>query len=374
MILITKSVPVVESLQVGLLLSTCIEACERGCVAIRSVHNSRVVGKGTGNIDTLGAELKDMNDPRSVLTKADKDAQIAIVGSLRLTWGTIDSDSNSKCPFEIIGEEDNDETMEGDILNYLRDPSQKPLCKDLLEYDIGETPELDPSEVTIFVDPLDGTREFVEGRLSNCQVLVGIAIGGEAIAGVIGIPFPSDDTAADDDLSTITEPTIIYGLADVGTGVRGSTLTRGPFPLDRHIDGVKYPRPHHATGDTKVSVMEACRKAAIRKHGGSTVIYGGAGNKILAAALGEVSSTFQHKVGGAWDLCAPQAILNAMGGKMTDIFGEEIAIYRKDAPSRCSERGYIATPPGSPAFFHEGLAAAFNSLPEIQQYKKDIEN
>eukprot|EP00957_Ditylum_brightwellii_P138963 10591682-Ditylum_brightwellii.AAC.1 len=98
------------------------------------------------------------------------------------------------------------------------------------------------SDVTIFVDPLDGTREFVEGRLENCQVLVGIAIGGEAVAGAIGIPFPAGDDS--------TEPTIVYGLADVGTGVMGAPLTRGPYPLDRNIDGVKYPRPHIATGDS----------------------------------------------------------------------------------------------------------------------------
>eukprot|EP00957_Ditylum_brightwellii_P166553 12678214-Ditylum_brightwellii.AAC.1 len=86
----------------------------------------------------------------------------------------------------------------------------EPLRKDIFDDDIGETAEIDMSDVTIFVDPLDGTREFVEGRLENCQVLVGIAIGGEAVAGAIGIPFPAGDDS--------TEPTIVYGLADVGTG------------------------------------------------------------------------------------------------------------------------------------------------------------
>ena len=28
-------------------------------------------------------------------------------------------------------------------------------------------------DVCVFVDPVDGTREFVEGRLENCQCLVG---------------------------------------------------------------------------------------------------------------------------------------------------------------------------------------------------------
>ena len=36
--------------------------------------------------------------------------------------------------------------------------------------------------ITVFVDPLDGTREFVEGRVHNVQTLVGIAVRGEARA------------------------------------------------------------------------------------------------------------------------------------------------------------------------------------------------
>lgn len=169
--------------------------------------------------------------------------------------------------------------------------------------------DIDASRITIFVDPLDGTREFVEGRLDNCQVLVGIAIDGEAVAGAIGIPFPShgsgtNSTSTEHEDDNREESTIIYGLDGMGTGVKGATLTRGPFPLQRNIDGVKYPRPHHATGDSTDAVMVACRKRAIERFGGSTVIYGGAGNKILAAALGEVACSIQHKVGGPVCCCA----------------------------------------------------------------------
>lgn len=115
--------------------------------------------------------------------------------------------------------------------------------------------------------------------------------------------------------------------------------------------------------------MEACRKGAIKRFGGSNVIYGGAGNKILGAALGEVACSIQHKVGGPWDLCAPQAILNSMGGKMTNLFGEGISMEDEDAP----KKGYIATPSGSEELFHEALAAALMALPEVQEYKTSLE-
>ena len=57
---------------------------------------------------------------------------------------------------------------------------------------------------------------------------------------------------------------------------------------------------------------------------------------------------------------------------MTDLFGEDIAIYRDDAPARCNEKGYLATPPGSEVLFHEALAAAIVALPEVQKYRDEV--
>jgi 3'-phosphoadenosine 5'-phosphosulfate (PAPS) 3'-phosphatase len=345
--MISTNVLQASGLQIGPLLSTCVDACQRGCHEIRTVQAARI------SSGSLKVELKDSEDPRSALTEADAAAQRAIVGALRAEWGD---------ELRIVGEEDEDEEFKAALAN----TDFKPLRRDMFDDDIGETMDIDPSEIVLFVDPLDGTREFVEDRLDSCQVLIGVAIGGEAVAGAIGIPFPAGDLS--------TESTIIYGFADVGSGVVGEILTRGPYPLVRNIDGVKYPRPHHATGDSTDEVMVACRKGAIKRFGGSNVIYGGAGNKILAAALGEVACSIQHKVGGPWDLCAPEAILKAMGGKMTDLFGEEIAIYKSDAPPRCNERGYLATPPGSARLFHESLAARMLGLPEVQKYRDEVEN
>mmetsp|Transcript_2482 Transcript_2482/g.6177 ORF Transcript_2482/g.6177 Transcript_2482/m.6177 type:complete len:363 (-) Transcript_2482:129-1217(-) len=336
-------------LQLGPLLSTAVHACQRGCTEIRNVQTVRE--NNDGNLAKI--ELKDVSDPRSALTEADEAAHRAILGSLVAEWGD---------ELRIVGEEDDDD----ESMKLLNDMIFEPLDRDRFVDDIGETADIDSSRVTIFVDPLDGTREFVEGRLENCQVLVGIAIDGEAAAGVIGMPFP--------DGTLQTEPTIVYGLDGMGTGVVGSFLTRGPYPLERNIDGVKYPRPHHATGDSTTEVMEACRRGAIEGIGGSNVIYGGAGNKILAAALGEVGCSIQHAVGGAWDLCAPEAILKAMGGTMTDLFGEEIEIYRDDAPSNCNKRGYLATPSGMDAAYHKRLAGWMLAQPEVQKYRQEIQN
>ena len=44
-------------------------------------------------------------------------------------------------------------------------------------------------DICIWVDPLDGTAEFVDGLLNHVTVLIGIAVSGKAQAGIIHQPF-----------------------------------------------------------------------------------------------------------------------------------------------------------------------------------------
>lgn len=336
-----------NALQIGPLLSTCVNACRLGCEEIRSVQSKRTADGGGMNV-----ELKVESDAKSALTEADLAAQAAIVGSLRREWGD---------KLLIVGEEDGD----ADVAERLASMTFPSLDRSMFDEEFGETADIDIDDVTLFIDPLDATNEFVQGRLANCQSLVGIAINGVAVAGVAGIPFPAGDLS--------TESSLIYGMSDVGTGILGEPLTRGPFPLDQYIDGVKYPRPQFASGDSTDPVLVAAREAVVKRFGGSNVRYGGAGNKILAAALGEVAASIQPKFGGPWDICAPQAIIEGMGGRITDLFGNEIDLYRKDSPPGCNKRGYVATPSSSVAK-HEILIAALNAQPAIQKYKDEVMN
>lgn len=127
------------ALQIGPLLSTCVEACQAGCVEIRAVQAKR----DSANIDF---ELKVEGDNRSALTEADTAAQRAIVGSLRQAWGA---------HLRIIGEEDDNEALQESIVK----GSFPELRKDLFEDDIGETADIDIKDITVYLDPLDGTRE-----------------------------------------------------------------------------------------------------------------------------------------------------------------------------------------------------------------------
>jgi len=338
------------------LLSTCVDACQRGCHEIRCVQQARQDGFG------LEVEWKDARDPKSALTEADARAQQAIVTSLSNEWGPA---------LTIVGEEDDEEDKDDDN-NHKDDKTtgstrgdEAFLRRDLVKFSVDnnnvhndndddDDVHVNLQDVAIFVDPVDGTREFVEGRLKNCQALVGIAVRGQAMAGAIGIPFPSGDLSA--------ETTVVYGQVGVGYGVVGTPLE------PNHENSNSLLRPILASGDATIDVMVTARRIIENELGGSNALYGGAGNKVLATALGYADCTIQHRFGGAWDTCAPEAILRAMGGHMTDMAGEELQIHQPNAAKEGLVRlGFVATGQKS-VISHKELLANLHANDIVQAY------
>ena len=133
------------------LLSVCRRLCQQACGIIRDVQSER---EGTqGSHASLRAELKDPLDPRSYMTVADTRAQQHIVAGLRATFGET---------LDIVGEEEDQDGTDAATAVFCASDSP----------DIGsgyivplELQELEYHDVCVFIDPLDGTREFVEGRL-----------------------------------------------------------------------------------------------------------------------------------------------------------------------------------------------------------------
>ena len=186
------------------LLSTCVDAARKGCDEIRAVQHRRSTAGGA-----LASTRKDADDPRSALTEADTAAQIAIVNALRTAWPGL----------RIVGEEEEEESPDKGAA----------LRRNLLDDACAPHPATiawrEPLDVlTVFVDPVDGTREFVEGRLDAVQCLIGIACRGRAVAGAIGLPFPDGD---------LERPaTVEWGVALPGaaSGASGSLGDRTPRP------------------------------------------------------------------------------------------------------------------------------------------------
>ena len=210
-------------------LSTCVDAASRGCAEISAVQSRRAAG------GELSVAMKDQADVRSALTEADLAAQRVMVGALRSAWPGL----------VIVGEEDEDESA-GAADEVTGPPLRRDLCAEL------GAPGLEAplEELCVFVDPLDGTREFVEGRLENVQSLVGLARRGRPVAGAVGLPFAA---------AAGSEPVVVYGLVGAGTG------TCGVRPRAATTSGA---RPLVATGDSGNACLSAARGAALA--GGGT--------------------------------------------------------------------------------------------------------
>lgn len=350
-ILPSASLSQTKTISINELLSTCIDASLRGCAEIRAVQAKR---QETGSLSQT--TLKDASDSRSALTEADGAAQNAIVTSLTKEWNH---------ELEIIGEEDDDDKNSSsgkpdatqETTNNVK-PLRRDLCRDILMDDDSDTVLL--SDVQIWVDPLDGTREFVENRVSNCQSLIGITVKEIPIAGVMAIPFP-DGTLS-------LEPTVVYGHVGAGYGVCGTSLMKSNKSYD-HLE-----RPLVASGDSQAPVMVSGRAIALEcAGGGSSVLYGGAGNKILATAAGHVDCTIQHRFGGPWDTCAPEAVLRAMGGKITTWTGDDLTVTHKNAPHHVCNLGFVATGPNS-AIDHDALIASLRESKVVQDYLESVKS
>ena len=135
-------------------------------------------------------------------------------------------------------------------------------------------------------------------------VLIGIAIDGKSVGGVIHQPYTSRES---------TEGRTIWGLK--GLGFRGVKLAPGPLKkgLGLHVAASK----SHYT-DLVDQTIKALNPAHVLRGGGC-------GNKILMVLEGKVDAyVFPSNGTKKWDTCGGEAIVSAAGGMLTDIHGQQI--------------------------------------------------
>jgi 3'-phosphoadenosine 5'-phosphosulfate (PAPS) 3'-phosphatase len=295
------------------LVSSCMDANRQGCEIIKSFHEAHQ----TAIID--GSRLKVGGDAKSVVTQADVDAQAIILKGLRDTWGN---------DLLIIGEEDEIEVSPPS--NKVDDSSSTIECclrKDiLLHHDEVQTvipqdcdEEIPIEELAIFVDPLDGTREFVEGRLQNVACLIGIVRNNRPIAGVIGLPFPSGNPSSDPIIHYAVADQI--GIAGVWPKIECNFKPESDTGMDKDAAGVTI-----LTGDSDNPVLKNATFCAnsIAKNANHLIIGGTAAKLRFVAASPTPTIAILHFETELWDTAAAEALLNCKGGKITDLFGSPL--------------------------------------------------
>ena len=170
------------------------------------------------------------------------------------------------------------------------------------------------------IDPIDGTAGFVK-KDGDFAVQIGLAIDGEALLGVVMLPFHKVLYRAVKDEGAFAE----Y------SGEKPRELNTSP-DTDFENMTLAFSRNHPSKG-IKAIIAGFKFQNAIQR--GSIGLKVGLIAERQADAYIHLSP--RTKV---WDTCAPQIILEEAGGVLTDLYGEK---YRYDREDLQNHGGIVAT-------------------------------
>jgi len=167
-------------------------------------------------------------------------------------------------------------------------------------------------DVCCWIDPLDGTKEFLYGNPPGVTVLIGMAHQGRAAAGVVHQPFYERGGKR-------------VGRTFVGVPGAGAFVRVGrEGPYERVEAGAEGWAAQGLTraGEVRVAttrshMTDAVREAALKVQPDASKVerIGGAGSKAMLLLDGEVSHyVFASKGTKRWDTLGPEAVLRAAGG------------------------------------------------------------
>jgi 3'(2'), 5'-bisphosphate nucleotidase len=173
-----------------------------------------------------------------------------------------------------------------------------------------------------YVDPLDGTREFVN-RNGMFAVQIGLAIDADAVLGVVFAPVSRK---------------LYSGIVGRGGTVEDGEESRPLRVAPARAEALRLvvSRSHRSPK------TERLRQALGIDH---VIEMGSVGLKCGLVAEG-LADVYLHpsKRTYRWDSCAPEAILGAAGGSLTDLGGHP---YRYDGRELENTRGLLGCSPGA---------------------------
>jgi 3'(2'), 5'-bisphosphate nucleotidase len=169
------------------------------------------------------------------------------------------------------------------------------------------------------IDPLDGTKEFI-ARNGEFSIMIGLAVAGRPVLGVVQQPAT--------------------GLLYAGAVGHGAFL---------HEDGERIELTVSELAEIRNMTMVSSRSHRqqivdrIRAQLNITRerVSGSVGLKV-GLIVRQLAHLYIHPSPGCkeWDLCAPQALLEAAGGRITDCWGNPLRYNQRDVRAH---NGIIAT-------------------------------
>ncbi len=148
------------------------------------------------------------------------------------------------------------------------------------------------------VDPLDGTREFVDGN-DDFAVNIGLVRNGRMALGVVGVPATGE---------------IFGGLAGVGAWKRHRGVETVVRARAIPAEGLTVLASRHHGDTAQLDAFLAGRRVARTMNFGSSLKF-----CRLAEGIADLYPRFGRTM--EWDTAAPQAVLEAAGGTVCTLDG-----------------------------------------------------
>ncbi|ETN64182.1 myo inositol monophosphatase [Anopheles darlingi] len=193
---------------------------------------------------------------------------------------------------KLISEEDDQQERCADVQLFDLDPT--------VLHETASVPDerINIEDVAVWIDPLDATQEFTERLHEYVTTMVCVTVKGVPTIGIIHNPFTMKTTWAWRDRA------LSEALVNV-----------------KHEADVKHPtiivsRSHAG------AVKEQSKQ--IFGENAQVITAGGAGFKVLQVIQNNATAYLHTTHIKKWDICAGDAILAAIGGKMTDLHNDHI--------------------------------------------------
>lgn len=175
-------------------------------------------------------------------------------------------------------------------------------------------------DAVVWIDPLDGTSDFVKGNLPAVTVLIGLSIKDKSRLGIVHNPFSEDDREVGKTIFGSAEHGVFKVLSDknltteelVGRDIEYLEPFNVEEPDEDHSIKVAASLSHFSAQIKEI--IETIEPVEI-------VRLGGAGNKCCHLAQSTVDAYIHPSPGLMhWDLCAPESLVKGMGGWATNLF------------------------------------------------------
>jgi 3'(2'), 5'-bisphosphate nucleotidase len=182
-----------------------------------------------------------------------------------------------------------------------------------------EDPSWQERQLVWMIDPMDGTREFIDHR-EDFAVQIGLVQAGIPVLGVVYQPVKDK---------------LYYAAEGMGAFLKSADTT-----MQLHVSA------EHTASRMTMAMSRSHRSArvdAIREqlHIDSFIQMGSVGLKVGLICEGR-AHLYVHTGGRThlWDTCAPEAILREAGGHMSDVSNQPL---RYDLPEHRNLNGLVAT-------------------------------